>query len=265
MSLLLRIFRIAALFIWVFLVGIMALFCQFGEWRGIKNVSFLTRLWGWGIAKIINLRITVKGDLPRSKGCLIVSNHQSYLDIVAHAAVFPIRFAPKIEISRWPVLGFVLGLSRPVWVDRQSRQKSLETLNCFRETLLHDIPLVVYPEGTTTTGDNGILTFKSTPFGAVASNERKFEILPVLTIYDLPSNTAWYGDMELLPHVWKILAYRHIDVTINVMPPVTPEDDDRKIIAKNIHDIMEREYWNIVRNKKILENTEALNYEGQRT
>jgi 1-acyl-sn-glycerol-3-phosphate acyltransferase len=92
MVLLLRVFRIAALLIWIFLVGTMALFCQFGSWRGIKNVSFLTRLWGWGIAKIINLRITVKGDLPRNKGCLIVSNHQSYLDIITHAAVFPIRF-----------------------------------------------------------------------------------------------------------------------------------------------------------------------------
>lgn len=264
MIFLLRVARITAVFIWIILVGTMALTCQFGTWKGIKNVSYLTRLWGWGLAKIINLRITIKGVLPRNKGCLIVSNHQSYLDIIAHAAVFPIRFAPKKEIAKWPFLGFTLGLSRPVWVDRNSRQKSLETLNSFRDTLVHDIPLVVYPEGTTSTG-NGLLPFKSTPFGVVEAQGGRFEILPILTIYEKPADVAWYGDMELLPHVWKILASWRTCVTIHVMEPVIAENADRKLIAKSIHDSMECEYWNIVKNKKNSETTETVqNYEGQR-
>jgi 1-acyl-sn-glycerol-3-phosphate acyltransferase len=160
----------------------------------------------------------------------------------------------------------VLGLSRPVWIDRQSKQKSLDAVNHFRETLIHGIPLVVYPEGTTSPGCSGILPFKSTPFGAVATSEHKFEILPVLTIYDIPAEVAWYGDMELLPHVWHILSFRHINVTLHVLPPVIPENDDRKLIAKSLHDIMEREYWKTVKNKKISETTEAVqHYEEQRT
>lgn len=73
--------------------------------------------------------------------------------MVSHAALFPIRFAPKIELKRTPVLGWLVGQSLPIWVDRGSRLKSAEVEREIERSLALGQTTVVYPEGTTTDGN----------------------------------------------------------------------------------------------------------------
>jgi 1-acyl-sn-glycerol-3-phosphate acyltransferase len=214
-----------------------------GGWTAIKRVSKITLLWGSGIAQIMNLKVNIIGDISSFKGGLIVSNHMGYIDIIAHASSFPIRFTPKAEISRWPILGFFLGLNRPIWIDRRSKQKSRETMNQFRMTMKNGIPLIVYPEGTSTSGLDGILPFKSTPFEAAVSEN--CPILPIVTIYK-DKTVCWWGDMTLLPHIWQISGYKGIEVDLHVLPAVYPEGRSRKEMAKYVHDLMEEEYEKIM-------------------
>jgi len=67
-------------------------------------------------------------------------------------------------------------------------------------------------------------------------------IQPVSVVYDrlegLPVNRttrpvfAWYGDMDLGPHVWQLLKRRTIRATIMLHPPLAPEDfPSRKALA----------------------------------
>lgn len=238
-----RIFRIVALLIWFVFTGLIALPFQIGGWKNIRRVSFVSRMWGTGVAWIINLKINLTGDLSSFKGGLIISNHQGYIDIVTHSAAFPIRFTPKAEIARWPFLGQLLGLSRPVWVDRTSKQKSSLLLEKFRDTMEHGIPLIVYPEGTSDDGRNGLLPFKSTPFEAVTS--KNLSMLPVVTVYQSPpgyASVAWYGDMTLLPHMWQLLSYPYILANIHVLNIVLPDNRNRKELANYVHDLMDKEW-----------------------
>ncbi|MCX6985052.1 MAG: 1-acyl-sn-glycerol-3-phosphate acyltransferase [Lentisphaerae bacterium] len=208
----------------------------------MKRVTKITRLWGWGISKIIGMNIKIHGDPEIIGGGIIVANHQSYLDIIAHASVFHPRFTPKVEIASWPVLGWILGINRPVWVDRKSKQSSQKTLVEYRETLEHGINLIVYPEGTSSEGA-GILPFKSTPFEAVSSGNHK--IYPVLIRYiQKPGEPTlcWYGDMTLLPHCWYILGRPSINVEIHMLDPILPEGRNRKELARFVHDYMEKKY-----------------------
>lgn len=245
-----RILRCFLLSIWLVFMGMVSLPFRFGGWGSIRRVCSCTRLWGAGIARLIGMRIRVSGDISSFKGGLIVSNHQGYLDIIAHAAVFPIRFSPKSDIRNWPFMGWYLGISRPVWVDRGSKQKSAGLKREFVETMRHDIPLIIYPEGTSSDGKNGILPFKSTPFAAVADTE--LPILPVVTVFADPpegGELAWYGpgsDATLLPHVFRILGYRRIDVELRILPVVYPEGRGRKELAEYVHGIMEREYRRVM-------------------
>ena len=241
-----RTIRIFLLLLWFPVASTLGIMAGLGGWYGIKRVTKISRIWGWGISKIIGMKIKVYGDPGKVEGGLIVANHQSYLDIIAHATVFKIRFAPKVEIASWPLLGWVLGISRPIWVDRKSKQSSHKTLTEYRETLEHGINLIVYPEGTSSDG-TGILPFKSTPFEAVSSGN--FKICPVLIRYlQKPGEPTlcWYGDMTLPPHCWQILGRSSINVEIHVLDPLMPEGRSRKELAGFVHDYMEREYQKIL-------------------
>lgn len=237
-----RTIRIFLLFLWFPLASMLGIMACLGGWGGIKRVTRISQLWGWGISKIIGMKIKVYGDPKRIHGGIIISNHQSYLDIIAHASIFPIRFAPKAEIASWPVLGWVLAISRPIWVYRESKQSSHKTLTEYRETLEHGINLIVYPEGTSSDG-TGILPFKSTPFEAVSAGN--YKIYPVLIRYlqePGEQTLCWYGDMTMPPHCWHMLGRHSINVEIVILDPLLPEGRNRKELATFVHDYMEREY-----------------------
>ena len=237
-----RLYRFVTLIIWFIMAGPLAAPFIVGGWKSIKRVSRITRLWGSGITKVLNVKVKVHGDISSFEGGLIVSNHMGYFDIIAHAAVFPIRFTPKKEIFYWPLLGWYFALSRPIWIDRGSKRKSQTTMNAFKETMEHKIPLLVYPEGTSTDGLHGVLPFKSTPFEAAAQGN--FPILPILTVYRDPS-VCWFGSMPLVPHVWKVAGYKSIEIDLYALPVVHPEGRSRKEIADIVHEMMEKEYWKI--------------------
>lgn len=240
-----RIYRIIALFCWFFYTGSYAFFYIRGKWENTRKVSLIARLWGSGIARIIGLNIKIHGDASTFKGGLIVSNHTGYIDIITHAASFPLRFTPKADIAKWPFLGWFLALNHPIWIDRGSRRSAKKTLDEFKETMAHDIPLIVYPEGTSTDG-NEILKFKPTLFEATVNSD--IPILPVLTRYKQPEGSptvCWYGDMSLIPHVWQILGRKRIDAELYLLAPVYPGQKSRKELAEHVYSIMNDKFKEI--------------------
>ena len=53
--------------------------------------------------RAINLQLSATGQFPSSG--LIVSNHLSYLDILALSAALPCVFVSKAEVERWAIIG----------------------------------------------------------------------------------------------------------------------------------------------------------------
>lgn len=244
MIFLIRLYKIAALIIWsVFVALLLTPYQLIGGWEGVKKISRFTRLWSKGVARIINLRVKISGDIPDILGGLVVSNHTSYLDIITHGSILPLRYSPKSEIAKWPILGWYIGLSRPIWIVRESKQSSKKALRDYAKTIKHGIYLIVYPEGTTTDGKSGILHFKSTSFEAAITGNTP--ILPVLTRYRQAageSTVCWYGGMMLLPHIWQVLKLPSIEAELHFMRPVFPEGRSRKELASFVHGVMEHEY-----------------------
>ncbi len=235
-----KIWRLTVFLLWMWPFAIYSLFCGMGGRAGIRRVSYCTRSWGRFLTRLLGVEVEFICDHPIEEGMLIVSNHQSYIDVLLHASLFPIRFAPKADIRNWAVLGFYLGISRPVWVDRQNRQKSAETLKEFHRTLEDGVSLLVYPEGTTTDGKSGMLPFKATAFAAVT--DTNFKIQPLLTCYEPQSdnwNPAWFDDQALLPHVWQFVGRKKLKVKVYALEPVAAlPGEERKALAARVEKIM---------------------------
>ncbi len=209
-------------------------------WAVIYGMTRMIRLWGRGLLRIFNIRLKVFGDVDSCYGSLIVSNHMGYVDVFVHAAVFGLRFCPKIEVRSWPVLGWYTSLTHPIWIDRSSRLKTQKSLEEFRDSLEHHIPLIVYPEGTSTDG-TGILPFKSSLFEVV--QDGKFAIQPILTLYRVPEGAdspCWYGDLALFPHLWRLLGIPRTDAEVYILPPIMAEGRDRKELAVITRDAIEK-------------------------
>ncbi len=244
----LKIYRFSALFAWcVYRSAVSILFTSKPGWEGVTHGARLTSYWAKGIARIINLEIRVHGNPDNVRGGLIVSNHLSYLDIISHSSVFNVRFSPKSTLRSWPLLGRLISMNRPVWVDRTSRQSSKKTLEEFGETMLHGINLLVYPEGTTSDGKHGVLPFKSTSFEAVIS--ANFPVFPILTFYRQKSEeqtVCWFGDMDFLPHVWSVIGLPCIVADIYILDQVVPEKIGRKEFSARINEMMSEKFKHLI-------------------
>jgi len=235
-----KIYRLSLLFPWLVFMGCISVpvTLRRDPWSAIAGMAKMTRLWGRGLLRILNIRLKVVGDIRSYDGGLVVSNHMGYVDVFVHSTVFGLRFAPKLEVKSWPILGWYTSFTHPIWIDRSSRLKAQKSLEEFRDTLEHKVPLIIYPEGTSTDGMR-VLPFKSSPFELAAGGD--FTIQPVLTVYRVPEGAdspCWYGDIELMPHLWQLVGIPWIDVEVHILPPISAEGRDRKTLAALTHEVI---------------------------
>ncbi len=203
----------------------------------------MTRLWGRGVGWILGMKVVVHGHSNfEDRGVFVVSNHLSYLDIIAHSMIFPMRFTPKSDIIYWPIIGWLTAVSRPIWMKRKSRLTASNVSEKFIETLKNGVSLIVYPEGTSSSGRDGVLAFKSSVFEVPVKLD--FSVLPVIISYPKMEieDVCWFGEMTLIPHIWKVLALKKINVRLDFLPPLAPEGRDRKTFAHDIHEMINAKF-----------------------
>ena len=193
------------------------------------------------VCRLLGIGLEVKGRAPEEGPLLIVSNHVSWIDIMVLSAVAPLSFVAKREVARWPFFGTLARLQRTVFVDRDRRHATGNSRNEMKERLLAGDILVLFPEGTSSDGRR-VLPFKSSFFGA--ADTEGVLVQPVSLAYrghrNLPMNRrlmpayAWYGDMDLAPHLMEALASGPIEVTIVCHPPLSLSGEmNRKALARH--------------------------------
>lgn len=200
------------------------------------------------VCRILGVRVQVMGAVPREGPLLIASNHVSWLDIVVLSSLAPVSFVAKKEVARWPFFGSLARLQRTLFVDRERRHATGSSRDDMRERLKAGDMLVLFAEGTSGDG-RGVLPFKSSFFGA--ADEPGVLVQPVALAYrghrNLPMNRrllpayAWYGDMELAPHLLGALRTGPIEVTVVFLPPLSLGGElSRKKLARHAEEQVRR-------------------------
>ncbi|MGB1636777.1 MAG: lysophospholipid acyltransferase family protein [Flavobacteriales bacterium] len=138
------------------LVGLvaMALNKNNGDWvmwnvgRVLWSRPLLRRLVGVKIEVHVSAEAQALAD--QKKGCVLVANHTSLLDINAAfaASPTPIVFLSKASIRRVPLLGKLNELAGTVFVERGNRASSERAVNQLTESLKAGRSVLVFPEGT---------------------------------------------------------------------------------------------------------------------
>jgi len=199
------------------------------------------------VCRIIGIRLNVEGEIAEQQGVLIVSNHISWLDITVLSAVAPVSFVAKQEVSTWPFVKWLAKLQRSIFIDRERPSEVGTKANEILNRLEAGDHVVLFAEGTSSDG-NTVLPFRTALFGAakptggapMGSNVSVQTLALTYTkLYGLPlgrrgrPQVAWYGNMDMASHAWKLLGLGPLDVQIRIGPPV-PLDDfpDRKALAR---------------------------------
>lgn len=213
-------------------------------WSGLKIADRLPVFFHRAAVALIGINIKVEGTPAQGRPLLLVSNHVSWLDISLLGSRFPLSFIAKSEVDGWPIIGLFARLQRTIYIERQRRQATGKTTHEIGSRLQQGDCLVLFAEGTSSDGGR-VLPFRSALLGgvraALLTDQKSTSILvqPVAIAYHgyrgLPMDRrqraayAWFGDMELAPHLLGVLADGAIDVTLCFGAPVLLNlQDDRK-------------------------------------
>jgi 1-acyl-sn-glycerol-3-phosphate acyltransferase len=186
---------------------------------------------------LLDLHIEVRGTMSVARPTLFVCNHTSYLDVSVLGSLIHGSFVAKAEVANWPFFGFLAKLKRTVFVDRQRRAATHKQRDELMRRLDAGDNLILFPEGTSNDG-NRTLPFRSALFGVaerrVVGGKREplpLTIQPVSLAYvrlngmpigrSLRPYFAWYGDMDLFSHLWRVAGLGRIVVVLEFHPPVT--------------------------------------------
>nr|WP_243634297.1 lysophospholipid acyltransferase family protein [Roseicella frigidaeris] len=210
---------------------------------GSAKIGF-ARLYHAVLSRLIGLRVQVIGAPCRDGPVLFVSNHSSWLDIPVLGGVLPAAFVAKSEVGTWPVIRTIAHLGRTVFVSR-SRGTTAREAQAMRDRMAAGGSLILFPEGTSNDGTRE-LPFR-TSFFAIAEGARRIQ--PVSVVYDrlggLPAcrrdrpHFAWYGDMDIASHFWRLARRSGARVTVVLHEPFPPGRlPNRKALASETQRIV---------------------------
>ena len=200
---------------------------------GLRLAERIPLLYHSVTCRIIGLTIERRGEMSGVRPTLFACNHMSYLDVIVLGALIPGSFVAKHEVASWPFLGLLAKLQRCVFVERRTG-RTAEHRDQIVERLAAGDNLILFPEGTSSDG-NRVLPFKSALFSAaehrvdgaalsvqpVSIAYSKLGVLPMLRT--MRPSFAWYGDMELVSHLWGMLRLVPATVVVEFHPAVTFE------------------------------------------
>ena len=191
---------------------------------------------------LLSIEVEIIGETDHSKKSnLFISNHLSYLDIPILGSKFPMRFVAKSEVENWPFFGFLAKKGRSIFI-RRNKTDSFIQKNKILDLLSSGDKIFIFPEGTTSDG-NRVLEFKSSSFSSVEN--QNFIIQPMVIVYSnlngIPINRwlrpmiAWYGDMDLKPHLSKLVGLISIKAKLIYLEPVhTKNFENRKDLSNHL-------------------------------
>jgi 1-acyl-sn-glycerol-3-phosphate acyltransferase len=149
--------------------------------RRLRLLHIFTCLWASLYTYVVPpWRISLQNRDKIKKGAtyIIVSNHQSQLDILVAFRLFRhFKWVSKAEIFKVPLIGWNMTLNRYIKLVRGSKDSAKQMLKESRERLDEGSSVYIFPEGTRSpTGK--IKPFK--PGAFILAHETRLPILPIV-------------------------------------------------------------------------------------
>ena len=177
--------------------------------------------------------VTLEGRqrIPRDVACVIVSNHQSFVDILV---LFRLRthfkWVSKIENFRVPFIGWNMSLNRYIKLRRGNRESVERMMRACERTIAEGNSIMMFPEGTRSP-DGRLRAFK--PGAFTLAQTTRAPLLPIIL----------QGTANALPKRGFVLRGRH-EIRIRVLDEIpyrTFADISVEALTERVRDLIAAE------------------------
>ncbi len=194
-------------------------------WRAFAYGSPFPMLFLRYAAWMAGARVETIGT-PLRRDVFFVSNHVSWIDILASAGASGTAFVAKDELSQVPVISWLCRLNRTVFVKRENRLGVAEQIEALREALTDNWSVTVFPEGTTTDGQS-LLPFKTSMLSVLEPPPPGVMVQPVLVDYGVAvgEEIGWIGNESGVNNAKRVLSRQgSFPLKLHFLEPFSPEE-----------------------------------------
>ena len=193
------------------------------------------------LRKRMDIRVTVEGGRFPAGGGAVISNHLSYADIITYAALHDCVYCAKQEIRRWPIVGWMTMMAGTVFIDRGRGGSAQGASSRMKATVEAGLPVVFFPEGTTSNGD-GLLPFHSGLLQQALLMEAPITAARIRYTLDEPNTPGrtvrddvhYWGDVNIVKHLFHFCSLRGVHAHVRFADaPIdfSGAGSDRKLAA----------------------------------
>lgn len=160
------------------------------------------------------------GKSASGRGRVFVMNHRSTFDVFATLAFVEATILSRGDLASWPVIGLAARKTGVLFVDRESRASGAAVISAMVKSLEGGRGVMVYPEGTTFSGDE-VMPFKPGAFAAAA--RAGAEVVPLGIAYE--GEAASFSNESFPRHYARLAMTRRTRVALVAGEPLSPPTD----------------------------------------
>lgn len=183
----------AVWFVWWFFISFLILYPLFALFlsreKWYPKANKLRKTWAWFLVIINFIRVKGKREGAVFKGpAIYVSNHTSYIDIIAFGLFFPEKgcFMAKKELAKIPLFG-IFFRTVDIGVDRSSAVAAHRSFMLAAERIRQGYSIIIFPEGTIWKFAPKLKPFKNGAFKLAIDNH-----VPVIPV-------TFHNNYKILP------------------------------------------------------------------
>lgn len=171
---------------------------------------------GW----ICGVRTRLVGR-PLRRDVFNIANHSSWLDILVLGGATGSAFVAKAELDEAPLVGWLAGLNRTLYVKREDRRAMPKQIAAIRAAI-HEGPVTIFCEGTTSDG-TVLLPFKAPLLQVLEPPPPGMRVQPLFVDYGAQAPEIGWGEEEGVVNARRILSRPGtIACTIHCLEPFDP-------------------------------------------
>lgn len=208
-------------------------------WRQV-----IFKLWAKGFVRISNMKIEIIGTAPKPP-FFLVCNHLSYVDIPALRYVADGVFVAKGEIRGWFLAGRIVRDMGNIFINRQKNRDIPRAGQEIIEHLNAGEGVMVFPEGTSTKGEE-VLPFNSSFLEFAARTDLPVSYCSIY--YKTPDSeisaseaVCWWDETTFIDHMLRLFSVKEFTAVINFgnAPIAHP---NRKKLAQELHEKVKEKF-----------------------
>lgn len=212
--------------------GLAIVLLRFDRHSDVKRHACI-QWWAAKMLRLTGITLNVQGT-PATGGNLLVSNHVSWLDILAIHAVLPhARFVSKADVKSWPLLAHLVEAAGTLYLERERKRDALRVVHAMARALQAGETVAVFPEGTTSDG-RALLAFHANLLQAAISTGTPIQPVALRfsdTTDSISRAVEFVGDTTLVQSLWRVACADGLTAHLSLLPPCDTVGAERRELA----------------------------------